>query len=124
MQEPLVTIAHHTGKAQTEILQAPRNRHVFSEDQKGIVHWVRCQDSHIQAPAEVLQAKLSLFWRGGNQLSSPEVPSIKDNESSCTEPFAPLPSGSSTSQNITEYHRIVGVGRDLCGSSTPTPLLK
>jgi len=25
------------------------------------------------------------------------------------------------SQNITEYHRIVGVGRDLCGSSSPTP---
>jgi len=23
---------------------------------------------------------------------------------------------------ITEYHRIVGVGRDLCGSSSPTPL--
>jgi len=27
-------------------------------------------------------------------------------------------------QNITEYHRIVGVGRDLCGSSSPTPLPK
>jgi len=25
---------------------------------------------------------------------------------------------------ITQNHRMVGVGRDLCGSSSPTPLLK
>ena len=27
-------------------------------------------------------------------------------------------------KSITEYHRIVGVGRDLCGSSSPTPVPK
>lgn len=74
MQEALVTIAYHTDKAQTEVLQAPWNRHLFYEDEKGIAHQVRGQDSYLPAPAEVLQAKLSLFWGDGKQPLCAELP--------------------------------------------------
>ena len=55
-----------------------------------------------------------------NHQNTPQTSNRPPSQTEAQRGMETLPS----SQNITEYHRMFGVGRDLCGSSSPTPLPK